>query len=110
MDESVLENIVRIGTVTAVNTAKCMARVKYQDTGITSGWLFVLQHSGAALSIKPDGKHKHSVPSVGDTSTEDNHEHKRSTVARWMPKVNDNVLCLYLPAFNADGFILGGIA
>ena len=27
----------------------------------------------------------------------------------WMPKVNDQVLVLYLPVFNSDGFILGGI-
>lgn len=27
----------------------------------------------------------------------------------WMPKVNDQVLVLYLPVFNGDGFILGGI-
>jgi len=27
----------------------------------------------------------------------------------WMPNVNDTVLVIYLPIFNADGFILGGI-
>ena len=26
-----------------------------------------------------------------------------------MPRVNATVLCLYLPVFNADGFILGEI-
>jgi len=25
-----------------------------------------------------------------------------------MPKVNDRVLCLYLPIFNGDGIVLGG--
>ena len=27
----------------------------------------------------------------------------------WMPLVNDTVLTLYLPVFNGDGFVLGGI-
>lgn len=27
----------------------------------------------------------------------------------WIPSVNDMVLCLYLPMFNADGFVLGAI-
>ena len=25
----------------------------------------------------------------------------------WMPSVNDKVVCIYLPVFNGDGFILG---
>lgn len=28
----------------------------------------------------------------------------------WMPNVNDYVLCLYLPVFNGDGFVLGVIS
>lgn len=27
----------------------------------------------------------------------------------WMPSVNDVVLCLYLPVWNSDGFIVGVI-
>ena len=27
----------------------------------------------------------------------------------WLPKVNAEVLCLYVPIFGADGFILGEI-
>jgi phage baseplate assembly protein gpV len=27
----------------------------------------------------------------------------------WIPSVNDMVLCLYMPMFNADGFVLGEI-
>lgn len=37
-----LDNLVRIGTVTDVDAAKRLARVKYQDTGITSDWLYAL--------------------------------------------------------------------
>lgn len=36
--------------------------------------------------------------------------HKHDLIIKpWMPKVNDQVLVLYLPVFNGDGFILGGI-
>lgn len=36
--------------------------------------------------------------------------HKHPLIIRpWMPKVNDLVVCLYLPFWNADGFILGRI-
>lgn len=28
----------------------------------------------------------------------------------WIPAVNDKVLCLYLPVFNGDGFVLGVIS
>lgn len=27
----------------------------------------------------------------------------------WTPYINDHVLCLYLPMFNGDGFVLGVI-
>lgn len=26
----------------------------------------------------------------------------------WTPAINNRVLCLYLPVFNGDGFVLGG--
>ena len=35
---------VRIGKVTDVNKKKRLVRVKFEDTGITSGWLPVMQH------------------------------------------------------------------
>ncbi len=53
----------------------------------------------------------------GDTAGEGTPEtgtagrHKHPLIIRpWMPKVNDLVVCLYLPFWNADGFILGRIA
>jgi phage baseplate assembly protein gpV len=38
------ENIVRVGTVTAVDAKARKARVLFQDMGFTSDWLAVLQH------------------------------------------------------------------
>ena len=44
---------VRIGKVTDVNKKKRLVRVKFEDTGITSGWLPVMQHSTTRLSYTP---------------------------------------------------------
>ena len=40
--EKILKNLVRIGTVTVTDTDKRVARVKFEDTGRPSGWLYVL--------------------------------------------------------------------
>lgn len=94
--EKILAGLVRIGTVTDVNNAKLQARVKFQGENMTSGWLHVLQHRKADLYIVSDGDPAHDhIPG--------------SYLTTWMPKVNDTVLVLYLPVFNADGFVLGGI-
>lgn len=117
----------RIGTVTAVDKAKRKARVKFKDTGIVSGWLTVVQHYGAVVSVVSNGSHDHEVD--GDCEVKDlrktpvtwvdeegvthesystAHSHSAS-VTWWVPKINDTVICAYLPAFNADGYILGGV-
>lgn len=31
----------------------------------------------------------------------------KSSALGWMPSINDTVLCLYIPVFNGDGFVLG---
>lgn len=82
--EKILSNLVRVGTVTAVDNSARKARALFKDTGLTSGWLQVLQY-------RP-------IP-----------EHPDPCLAHWMPWVNDQVLVIYLPMLNADGFILGGI-
>jgi phage baseplate assembly protein gpV len=98
----------RIGTVTDTNNTKHQARVKYQDTGITSGWLYVLQHPSAALSISSVSGHTHVTDGKG-SSTNGEHSHS-GTAGVWMPKINDTVLVAYLsPTGDADGFILGVI-
>ena len=115
MDElqNILSRLVQTGTVTAVDSAKRRARVKFKDTGIISDWLYVLQHYGANFYIKPDAKHTHEITDTftgGGTASEfPDHDHlPGSHLTYWMPKVNDRVLCLYLPGVNGDGFVLGG--
>ena len=111
--ERIVSRLVQLGTVTAVDAGKRTARVKFQQTGINSGWLSVVQHYGASLSITPDAQHTHSISDTftggGSASTEPDHNHSNSVVTYWLPKVNDEVLVLYFPVDNSDGFILGGI-
>lgn len=111
--EKILSRLVQFGTVTALDTKQRAARVKFQDTGITSGWLRVLQHHSAGIYIDPDGEHTHDITDTftggGSASTEPNHNHAGTCLTYWMPKVNDSVVVLYLPIPNSDGFVLGGI-
>lgn len=111
--EKILARLVQIGTVTALDASRLMARVKFQDLNMTSGWLHVIQHYDADLYIEPDGQHTHTIRDTytggGSASTQPKHDHTRSNVTYWMPKINDTVLVLYLPVADSDGFILGGI-
>ena len=117
MDEAILNNLVRVGTVRAVDPAKRKARVWYDDLGIISGWLTILQLYGAGVNVVAGGGHSHQhevssqaghVHAVTDNAIE-HHEHHGTTVGYFMPKVDARVLVLYLPVFNGDGFILGGL-
>ncbi len=113
--QQLLERMVQVGTVTDVRAADGMARVKHEDTGSTSGWLFVLQHGGAALTITTDGTHTHSISDSytggGSASDAGAHTHPGSVQGRWLPEIGSTVLVLYAPADGDDwdGFILGGL-
>lgn len=105
--EKILVGLVRVGTVTAINTAKHLARVKFQSEGMTSGWLYVLDNRPFIPGYdQTQQTQSRSGGSGAAAFAEHTHE---LVIKQWMPKVNQTVLCLYLPAFNADGFILGGV-
>lgn len=76
MDDGIVSRMVQIGIVTDVNADAKKARVYFDDSGMTSDWLSVLQQFGSESQ---------------------------------MPKINDVVVVVYLPIFNADGFIIGGL-
>ncbi|MBQ6164790.1 MAG: hypothetical protein IJK23_09985 [Clostridia bacterium] len=71
-----------IGKVVSIEGRK--VRVYYPDTDTVSDWLTVVQ----------------MPPSVSGEGI---------SVASWMPNVNSFVLCAFLPGFNADGFVIGGL-
>lgn len=102
-----VEDIVREGTVTAVNNDKRIAKVWFDALGIDSGWLPVL--------INRDFIPDHDVPQrteyeAGGSGYAEFESHKHDLIIKpYMPKVNEKVLVLYFPVFNGNGVILGGI-
>lgn len=103
MDDSVVARIVQVGTVTALDTAQHRCRVRFPDTGVTSDWLHVLRQK-PTVSVLNDGLHDHPSQVTIDENGEHSHA---TTVADWMPKINDTVVVLYIPIFNSDGFVIG---
>ena len=85
------ERLIQVGTVTAVDPNAHKVRVKFPDTGLTSDWLSVIKNAPSVFIDQTDG-HTHTA-----------------SVSLWMPGVNDTVLVVYLPVFNSDGFVIGGI-
>lgn len=105
--EKILSRLVQIGTVSAVNNAKRQARVILKETGHTSGWLCVLSMPPFIPDYDVPQRTEYEAGGSGEAAFA---SHKHDLIIKpWMPKVNDQVLVLYLPVFNSDGFILGGI-
>jgi hypothetical protein len=102
-------SIVRIGIVTSVDNDRLRARVKFPDLGYTSGELYVLKNQPfiPGYDEKPQ-RTEYTGPSGSGYEMFGRHKHDL-TIKPWMPKVNEKVLVLYIPIWNADGFILGGI-
>lgn len=115
--EKILARMVQRGCVSAVDAKKRRVRVKFQETDMVSGWLQVLQHGGMGLDITEDGGHGHEVTVTdtytgggsGEAKAVPDHDHGKSVTTTWMPKVNDQVVVLYLPVADGDGYVLGGL-
>lgn len=87
-----IDRLILAGTVMDLDEAHHRVRVIYRDEEDQSGWLYVLQHPGGKV----------------DVEMADSHTHKAYWES-WMPKINDQVLVLYLPVLDGDGFVLGKI-
>lgn len=105
--EKILKHLVRIGTVTVADPVKRVARVKFEDTGQTSGLLYVLANRSYVPDYDVPQRTEFEAGGSGDPAFE-NHKHDL-IIKPWMPKVNAVVLTLYLPVLDGDGFILGEI-
>lgn len=104
--EKILSNLIRIGDVTAVDNGNRTARVKFQDTGITSDWLAVLDNHPHIPDY--DGGPQRTEFEGGGTGIEKFQNHKHDLIIKpWMPNVGDKVVAVFLPVFNGDGFVLG---
>ena len=107
MANAPLENIVREGTVTAVDADTRRARVKFQDLNIISDWLPVL--STPPFIPDYEGEQRTEYESGGsEEAAFASHKHDL-IIKPWLPSVNDTVLVVYLPLRSADGFVLGRI-
>ena len=105
--EKILKRLVRIGTVTVTDPVKRVARVKFEDTGETSGLLYVLANRSYIPDYDVPQRTEFEAGGSGDPAFA---SHKHDLLIKpWMPKVNAVVLTLYLPVLDGDGFILGEI-
>ena len=105
--EKILKRLVRIGTVTVTDPVKRVARVKFEDTGETSGLLYVLANRSYIPDYDVPQRTEFEAGGSGDPAFA---SHKHDLIIKpWMPKVNAVVLCIYLPGFTTDGYILGEI-
>ena len=105
--EKILSRLVRIGTVTMVDPVNRVARVKFEDTGKTSGKLFVLANRPYIPDYDVPQRTEYKGGGSGYPAYE---EHAHPLIIKpWMPQVNAVVLTLYLPVLDGDGFILGEI-
>ena len=105
--EKILKRLVRIGTVTVTDPVKRVARVKFEDTGETSGLLYVLANRPYIPDYDVPQRTEFEAGGSGDPAFA---SHKHNLIIKpWMPKVNAVVLTLYLPALDGDGIILGEI-
>jgi len=105
--EIALKNLVRIGTVTWTDPDQRVARVKFQDIDIPSGPLHVLSNRSYVPDYDVPQRTEYEAGGSGDPAFA---SHKHDLIIKpWMPRVNATVLCLYLPIWNGDGYILGEI-
>lgn len=106
MEDNLILRMIQIGTVTAVDAANRKARVTFQDTGITSDWLAVLQRQGEQVAVAEDGLHSHTCTD-GDTNATGKHSHPGTAVTAWIPEVNSVVLVVFPPVRDSKGYIIG---
>lgn len=76
----ILKNLIRVGRVSSVNPAACTARVAFEDRSDVVSYELPTLVSGS-LQAKE----------------------------YWLPVPGEQVLCLFLPSGNAQGFIVGSI-
>ena len=102
-----IEDIVREGTVTAVDNNRRIAQVWFDAKGIQSDWLPVLITRDFIPDYDVPQRTEYEAGGSGAAAYE---SHKHDLIIKpYMPKVNDKVLVLYFPVFNGDGVILGGV-
>ena len=105
--EKILAGLVRVGTVTDLNIDQRLARVWFPEMKMSSDWLPVLINRDYIPDY--DGE-QHTEERSGGSGEAAFAAHDHPLVIKpWMPQIGDQVLTIYLPVLDADGFIVGGI-
>lgn len=86
MSDAVFENLVRTGTVRAVDRENWKARVYFPSLDLLSDWLFVLK-TPQTIEIAGDGGHLHTIP-PHETETTGEHNHPGS----YLPETTLNIV------------------
>jgi len=102
-----IENIVRVGEVTAVDNSKHIAKVWFDALKIESDWMPVLINRDFISGYGSTQRTEYEQGGSGDAAFEA-HKHDLN-IHPYMPVVHESVLVLYIPVFNGDGVILGGV-
>lgn len=105
--EHILARLVRIGKVTDVDNDNLKCRVKFEDRDYTSGWLKVIKNQPFIPDYDVPQRTEYEAGGSGAAAYE-NHKHDL-IIKPWMPKINEIVLCLYIPTLYSDGYVLGGL-
>lgn len=100
--DNILENLVRVGTVYAIDDESRKARVRFEDKALTSAWLYVPKNHPFIHVVDHERENQITETGYGP----DAHTHD-VIVKPWMPNIGDTAVCLFLPVFNGDGYILG---
>ena len=98
MTDNFTGNMIRVGTVTDIRAETREVRVYFPDKKIVSGWLKVVKNS----PFIPEK----DVPQRTEEAEEHAHEVK---ISPYLPKVGENVLCVFYPIPDGDGFVIGGV-
>ena len=106
-NDVILQNLVRIGTVSAIDPITRKARVIFPDKDFTSGWLYVLRYPGFGITLEDAGGHSHDITGGGTTDTAGIHTHT-VIMADWMPEIDDRVLISLPTRFQRRWFHPGG--
>lgn len=105
--EAMMARLVQVGTVSDVDKNAHKVRCIMRETGITSGWLYVLK---SPPQIPDDSIPQHTEEKGGGSGEASFSPHSHDLIIRpWFPKVNDQVLVISLPVPDGDGFVIGGI-
>ena len=100
-------SMVRFGFVTAADNEKRLARVHFPDLNMESDWLPVLINRDFIPDYGGAQRTENRAGGSGDPAFA-SHNHDL-TIRPYMPKVNEQVVCLFEPVRNGRGVVLGGV-